>query len=82
MTNQKAIAELEELVIKQSRIGLFTEEVEAIQHAIEVLKRFDRAVEVTLALDQDFDIPVLHDIDEPYDEIEANNILAIPKKLK
>lgn len=46
LTNKEAIYELEELVIKQARIGLFNEEVEAIQHAIEVLKRFDKLNEI------------------------------------
>ena len=42
MTNKKAIEELEELVIKQARLGLFNEEIEALEHAIEVLKQFDK----------------------------------------
>jgi hypothetical protein len=42
MTNQEAINKLEELVIKQARIGLYKREVEAIQHGIEALKLFEK----------------------------------------
>jgi tRNA A58 N-methylase Trm61 len=78
MTTPKAIEKLDMLL---KHIQHIDDAFEAIEHAIETLKRFDGAVEVVPTIDR-YEFTTVRLAKEPWTELESEeyNIYAIPKK--